>query len=123
MNNNIFNMKLDPVYIELIRNGIKTVEGRINDDKRKSIDQNDIINFSNNLNPNDTIKCLVVKKNIFNNLDEYLNFYEDKDTNLINCIIPGKNIEEGRQIYLKIYEDIFKENYNIEMVAFELSLI
>lgn len=66
---NIHNMKLWNSPFNLIKNRTKTIEMRLNDDKRKLIKINDIIIFTN-IETNETIEAEVI------NLYKYKNFEE-----------------------------------------------
>ena len=48
-------------YYNMLKNGTKTIELRLFDDKRKNIKIGDIIEFSNNSNVDDTFLAKVVK--------------------------------------------------------------
>ena len=111
-------MSLQLEYFNLIKEGIKKIEGRINDAKRESILPGHIIIFKNNQNE-DTIRCKVSERNDYGNLQDFLNdCYQDKQS---NEVLPGKNISEAFETYVSIYGS--KCDLSITpMVGFKLEL-
>lgn len=53
-------MKLFKVPYDMIKNGIKTIELRLNDEKRQRICIDDVIEFQSAENPNEAISCKVI---------------------------------------------------------------
>lgn len=67
-------MRLNNSPFELIKNGTKTIEIRLNDEKRNLINEGDIIEFENRTTK-EKIKVKVIKLHKFNNFYElYKNF-------------------------------------------------
>lgn len=80
-------------YFQMIKDGSKNVEGRINNNKYSVLNKGDIIKFSANEN-NKTIECRVV------GIKKYETFKEMLSKEGIENMLPGiKNIEEGVRIY------------------------
>ncbi len=52
-------MKVQTKYYNLLKNGTKTIELRLYDEKRQQIHPGDQIEFSDLSNPNDTFKAIV----------------------------------------------------------------
>jgi len=78
-------MKLQPQPFEMIKNGKKDIEMRLNDEKRKSIENGDIIEFSNT-SSGEIIRVSVISKHVFDSFDKlYASFdksrlgYEDSE--------------------------------------------
>ena len=111
-------MSLQLEYFDLIKEGIKKIEGRINDAKRESILPGHIIIFKNNQNE-DIIRCKVSERNDYGNLQDFLNdCYQYKQS---NEVLPGKNISEAFETYVSIYGSKC-DLYNTPMVGFKLEL-
>lgn len=58
-----------------IKNGNKTIEIRLYDEKRRLINENDIIEFTN-LETNEKIKVKVIKLHRFNSFEELFNNFD-----------------------------------------------
>ena len=98
----IHEMKLSKPWYKLVKTGQKNIEGRIYDDKRKLLNVNDIIKFSDKEG-----------KNVFSKKIIKLEIYKDFDSAIrrakLKNILPGiRTYKEG----VKIYHDIpsYKEN-------------
>ena len=63
-------MKLAPYPFEMIRNGKKTIELRLYDEKRKSISNGDRITFVNTDDDNDLLRVKVENMFVFNSFEE-----------------------------------------------------
>lgn len=66
--NNTHEMRLKETPFNSIKSGTKTIEMRLNDEKRKLLKVNDIIKFVNRSN-NEVLKVKVIKLHKFNNFD------------------------------------------------------
>ena len=74
----IYNMKLQAGPFESIKNGTKTIELRLNDEKRKSINIKDIIVFENTITK-ELIKTEVIKLHKYSSFEELYKHF-DKDS-------------------------------------------
>ena len=63
-------MKLTPSPFEMIRNGKKTIELRLYDEKRKCISSGDKITFVNTDDDNDLLNVMVENMFVFNSFEE-----------------------------------------------------
>lgn len=71
-------LNLHDAPFQSIKNKLKTIEMRLNDEKRKLINVGDIIVFTNNVT-NKTMSCKVINIYPFKNFDElYKNFDKEK---------------------------------------------
>ena len=68
-------MKLQNVPFELIKNGNKTIELRLNDDKRKLVKENDIIEFTNVLT-GEKLEVKVLKLHRYNSFKELYKHFD-----------------------------------------------
>ena len=66
----IHEMRLDDKWYKLIKSGKKTVEGRVNDEKRKLMEIGDEIKFINRDNQNNFIMKDLKNKKLFPNFDK-----------------------------------------------------
>ena len=71
----IHNMRLHNEPFELIKNGTKTIELRLNDEKRSLIKENDIILFENRTN-GEIIKTKVIKLHRYNSFEELYKHFD-----------------------------------------------
>ena len=63
-------MNLNPSPFKMIREGNKTIELRLYDEKRKMIAVGDTITFTNTDDPNDVISATVIDLFVFDSFDE-----------------------------------------------------
>ena len=109
-------MGLQEPWFSFVRNGVKTVEGRIYDEKRRHLEVGDKIEFSNG---EQKFKKTIEKLMVFENFEKALRFAK------LSNILPGiKSYYQGVLLYRSIpgYEKkekihgvllIFLENNNI----------
>ena len=71
----IHNMRLHNEPFELIKNGTKTIELRLNDEKRSSIKEDDMILFENRKNA-EVIKTKVIKLHRYNSFEELYKHFD-----------------------------------------------
>lgn len=96
MKNHIMNLKPSP--FKMIREGKKTIELRLYDEKRKVISIGDIITFINTENPNDTISARVVDLFVFHSFEELY-----KNLPLIECGYTKENINTASPCDMEKY--------------------
>ena len=70
-----YNMKLNNEPFNLIKNGTKTVELRLNDEKRKLIKEHDIIEFENRITL-EKIEVEVIKLHHFDSFSELYKHFD-----------------------------------------------
>ena len=70
-------LRLHNEPFELIKQGTKTIEMRLYDEKRKLIKQNDIIEFTNRIT-GEKIKTKVIKIHLFNSFKELYNNFDNE---------------------------------------------
>ena len=75
---------------EMIKNGSKTIELRLYDDKRKLIHVNDTIVFTSTENPNEKITAKVTALHVF---DSFATLY--KNLPLLKCGYTPENIDNA----------------------------
>ena len=63
-------MRLNEAPFYKIKNGEKNIELRLYDEKRRLMSEGDIIEFTNVQNPNEVLKCEIVKLHIFDSFYE-----------------------------------------------------
>lgn len=69
----VHELKLRSVYFDLIKNGVKIYEGRLNDEKRQQIDVGDIITFKREPELKDAFNAEVKDLIYFNSFEEMAN--------------------------------------------------
>lgn len=83
-------MKLAPYPFEMIRNGKKTIELRLYDEKRKSISNGDRITFVNTDDDNDLLRVKVENMFVFNSFEELY-----KKLPLLECGYTENDVSVG----------------------------
>lgn len=108
-------MKLNPSPFEHIYSGIKTIELRLNDDKRQLIHINDIIIFQHKDNEEKTITAKVTKLYPFNTFEELYSKLP-----LLKCGYTKDNISTANaDDMLEYYSKEQQTKYGVLGIEFE----
>ena len=67
---NIFELRLNPIPFEQIKKGVKTIEMRLYDEKRKQFKVGDVLIFKNRDNEVLTIKTEIINIHLFKSFEE-----------------------------------------------------
>lgn len=98
-------MNLTPAPMQEIRTGNKTIELRLNDEKRKQISVGDTIKFINTEDSNDTLRVKVVDLFLFSSFAE---LYDNLP--LLNCGYNEDNINTASPDDMEMYYSREKQN-------------
>ena len=110
-------MNLTPAPMQEIRTGNKTIELRLNDEKRKQISVGDTIKFINMEDSNDTLRVKVVDLFLFSSFAE---LYDNLP--LLNCGYNEDNINTASPEDMEMYYSREKQN-KYGVVGIEISLL
>ena len=110
-------MNLTPAPMQEIRTGNKTIELRMNDEKRKQISVGDTIKFINTEDSNDTLRVKVVDLFLFSSFAE---LYDNLP--LLNCGYNEDNINTASPDDMEMYYSREKQN-KYGVVGIEISLL
>ena len=110
-------MNLTPAPMQEIRTGNKTIELRLNDEKRKQISVGDTIKFINTEDSNDTLRVKVVDLFLFSSFAE---LYDNLP--LLNCGYNEDNINTASPEDMEMYYSGEKQN-KYGVVGIEISLL
>ena len=110
-------MNLTPAPMQEIRTGNKTIELRLNDEKRKQISVGDTIKFINTEDSNDTRRVKVVDLFLFSSFAE---LYDNLP--LLNCGYNEDNINTASPDDMEMYYSREKQN-KYGVVGIEISLL
>ena len=110
-------MNLTPAPMQEIRTGNKTIELRLNDEKRKQISVGDTIEFINTEDSNDTLRVKVVDLFLFSSFAE---LYDNLP--LLNCGYNEDNINTASPDDMEMYYSREKQN-KYGVVGIEISLL
>ena len=110
-------MNLTPAPMQEIRTGNKTIELRLNDEKRKQISVGDTIKFINTEDSNDTLRVKVVDLFLFSSFAE---LYDNLP--LLNCGYNEDNINTASPDDMEMYYSREKQN-KYGVVGIEISLM
>ena len=101
------------IWFEFIREGKKTIEGRLNKGKFKDMKIGDIISFVNDANK---VKVQIINKIKYNTFEEYL-LMEGLKRTLPNI----KTIKDGLDVYYSYYTKNQEKEHKI--VAIEIKIV
>lgn len=110
-------MNLTPAPMQETRTGNKTIELRLNDEKRKQISVGDTIKFINTEDSNDTLRVKVVDLFLFSSFAE---LYDNLP--LLNCGYNEDNINTASPEDMEMYYSREKQN-KYGVVGIEISLL
>lgn len=110
-------MNLTPAPMQEIRTGNKTIELRLNDEKRKQISVGDTIKFINTEDSNDTLRVKVVDLFLFSSFAE---LYDN--LSLLKCGYNENNINTASPDDMELYYSREKQN-KYGVVGIEISLL
>lgn len=110
-------MNLTPAPMQEIRTGNKTIELRLNDEKRKQISVGDTIKFINTEDSNDTLRVKVVDLLLFSSFAE---LYDNLP--LLKCGYSEDNINTASPDDMEMYYSREKQN-KYGVVGIEISLL
>ena len=108
-------MHLDPRQFDLIKCHIKTIEVRLNDEKRKNIKEGDVIYFVKNSQRPQVLKTVVEEVRRFASFDEVYSAYDATALGF-----RGATMMEYLEEMYSIYTD--EEEYNCGVAAFQLKV-
>ncbi len=100
----IHTMKLNCRPFEMIKNGQKTIELRLYDEKRKIINPGDEIIFTNSVN-GETLTKTVAKLHRFNSFEELY-----KSLPLLKCGYTTENVDNAKSSDMEQYYSIEEQN-------------
>lgn len=107
-------LRLNNGPFELMKNGTKTVELRLNDEKRKLINENDFIEFENR-STGEKIEVTVVKLHKYNSFEELYKHFD-------KVSMGYASDEEANPIDMEEYYSK-EEQANYGVLGIEISLI
>lgn len=110
----IYKMQLANEYFNKIRNGTKTIECRLYDEKRKLLKIGDIIEFANAENEEEKIESEIIALHKFSNFSELLDCFPI-------IILGGENKEQFLSVLKKFYSNEDEKKYGV--VGIEIKLI
>lgn len=116
MNFETHKLNLNPIYYDLIKSGEKTLEGRLNDEKRKDFNIGDKITFYKEPERKESIQAIIIDKYLFNNFDEMANSLDKSQLGFAN-----KTKKEMVGVYRNIYTLEDEKTYGV--VIFKIKVI
>lgn len=78
-----YKMRLHDEPFQLIKSGIKTIEMRLNDEKRRVLKEEDIIEFQNRFS-HEILQTKIVKIHHFSSFDELYQFFDPECLGYLN---------------------------------------
>ncbi len=110
-------MTLNPIPMNSIRNGNKTIELRLYDEKRQKISVGDVIKFVNSKNITDTLCVMVEDLFIFDSFDELY-----KNLPLLECGYTKDNVDQASPRDMDSYYSREKQS-KYGVIGIKISLI
>ena len=99
---------------DIVKDGIKDVEVRLNDEKRRKLNVGDKLIFINRGNEEETITAIVKKLVYFNDFVEVTKTYEMK-----RIYLEDTSLDEYLELMNKFYSKEEQEEYGVVAIEFE----
>lgn len=113
----LHNMKLNASPFEKIKNGTKTIELRLNDEKRQQVKTGDFIEFSCIDSLSDKIKTKVVSIHYFDSFEELYNSLP-----LMQCGYTEETVQNAKSSDMeKFYSKEEQEKYGVVGIELEMT--
>lgn len=106
---------LDPEIFECVKNGTKNIEARVNDEKRRSIREGDIIKVLKRPEETESLSVRVIKKRVFRNFEELADNYP-----ISRLYSESFSKEEYLALFPKFYTKEEIDKYGVVAIEFEL---
>ena len=103
---------LQKLYFDKVVSGEKTIEGRLNDEKRQGINEGDAYVFGLEPGRREMVRKTVKKKTIFKSFNEFCERVEPKKAGFLNK-------QEMQIIYNTIYSKEMQEKYGVVAIEVE----
>lgn len=110
---NVHSMKLRQPYFDLIKNGIKVLEGRLNDEKRKQMSVGDRITFFNSEDESEFFDTTITQRYEFENFEHMA-----QNMDSVKLGFYGMTNDQVVQVYRAIYSQEDEQKYGV--VVFEI---
>ncbi len=111
----IHKMKLRKVYYDMIKNGTKIYEGRLNDEKRQLIDVGDVIIFQKEPDLSESFEAIVKDLIYFDSFEEMANTLP-----LEKVGFETENAQEVVGIYHQFYSIEDEKKYGVVAIKVEV---
>ena len=112
----IHKMRLNEAPFHKIKSGEKTIELRLYDEKRQKMAEGDEIEFINRLDPEETVKCRIVKMHVFDSFDSLY-----KSLPLLKCGYTEEDVQYVSANDMNEYYSIpEQEKYGVVGIELEL---
>ena len=105
---------LDPDIFEIVKNGSKTVEVRLNDEKRRMLKIGDELIFINKNNENEIIESIVTDLKYYNNFEQLMEDYMVEEV-----YKTGVTKEWFLNLLQRFYNEEQQEKYGVVAIRFK----
>ena len=99
---------LQPKYYELIKDGVKIYEGRLNDEKRQLISVGDIVVLQKDPERKEQFKAKVVEKLLFSSFEEMAKCLDAKELGFEN-----QSPQQIKEIYREFYSEKQEKEFGV----------
>lgn len=111
---NTIELNIQQEYLDFIKSGQKTVEGRIASPSLKSVSVGDVMQFECG---DELISCRIIQTKLFPSFEEMLNAM-----GLQNCLPTVASIAEGVEIY-RSFPSYRERETECGVIAFQIQLL
>ena len=101
-------MNLNAEYFDLIKNGVKVFEGRLNDEKRKTMNVGDVITFFKEPERTENFEAVLIQRLEFKDFDQMAKVINKKDLGF-----EDKTKQEMLDVYHSFYTEEDEEKHGV----------
>jgi ASC-1-like (ASCH) protein len=106
---------LDPDVFEVVKNGSKNIEVRVNDEKRRRLKVGDSFTFLKRPEETESLKAIVTSLDYYDNFEELVKHYEIK-----NLYLESYTKEEFLKLLERFYSIEEQKEFGVVAIGFKL---
>ena len=106
---------LDPDVFEVVKNGSKNIEVRVNDEKRRRLKVGDGFTFLKRPEETESLKAIVTSLDYYDNFEELVKHYEIK-----NLYLDSYTKEEFLKLLERFYSIEEQKEFGVVAIGFKL---
>ena len=106
---------LDADVFEVVKNGSKNIEVRVNDEKRRRLKVGDIFTFLKRPEETESLKAIVTSLDYYDNFEELVKHYEIK-----NLYLESYTKEEFLKLLERFYSIEEQKEFGVVAIGFKL---
>ena len=107
---------LDSDVFDIVKNGKKDVEVRVNDEKRRKLKVGDVLVFLKRPNDDEEVRGVVTKLVLFSNFSDVVGSYD-----MERIYLKGTSKKEYLQLMSRFYQEEEVQKWGVVAIEFQLT--